>query len=104
MSKMVSARIPDAIYDQALDQLQSLGATPTELIKCAFDYLLQNNSLPSTQPKEASLSNTFEDASKRKFLQKFFQRCTLSVDIPSDLEYDKQVTIDARTAKYEALA
>lgn len=104
MSKMVSARIPDAVYDQALDQLQRLGATPTELIKCAFDYLLQNNSLPSAQPKDASLSHTFEDASKRAFLHKFFRKCMLEVDIPTNIEYDKQTATEAKAAKYEAFA
>lgn len=104
MSRMVSARIPDAVYDQALDQLQSLGATPTELIKCAFDYLIQENALPSARSKKAASSSMLEDASKREFLQNFFRKCTLSIDISSDPEHDKLAAIEARTAKYEALA
>ncbi len=32
MSKMVSARIPDALFDQGSAQLEDLGVTPSELI------------------------------------------------------------------------
>jgi len=40
MSKMISARIPDALYSQASIQLASLGASTSDLVNAAFEYVL----------------------------------------------------------------
>lgn len=56
MSKMVSARIPDALFDQGCARLEELGATQTQLVKAAFDYLLEERSLPQVSRKKRAVA------------------------------------------------
>lgn len=104
MSRMVSARVPDAIYDQASIQLDEMGSSPSELINAAFEYLLREKSLPESAERA--------DAGKRRVLTKgreatlrhAFGACRLKIDIPSDVSYDKRVVSEARSSKHAALA
>lgn len=103
MSKMVSARIPDALYDQGCVQLEQLGATQTQLVRAAFDYLLCNRSLPPTsgaaQGKKRALSKEQRDS-----LASRLAACRLDIRIPNDVAYDKEVIHKAREAKHETLS
>lgn len=106
MSKMVSARVPDAIYDQVSAQLAELGSSPSELVNSAFEYVLQEKKLPAA-PKAApkkKVRKLSQEQTER--LRRFFAACTLDPPgkIPSDVAYDKKAIAEARRAKYEALA
>mgnify|MGYP001092759146 CR=1 FL=1 len=59
MSKMVSARIPDALFDQGSAQLEDLGVTPSELIKAAYEYVVKERALPQ-QVRPISQSSSFK--------------------------------------------
>ena len=106
MSKMVSARVPDAIYDQVSAQLAELGSSPSELVNSAFEYVLQEKKLPAA-PKAAPKKQVRKlSQEQRARLKRFFDGCTLdpTVKIPADIEYDKRMLAEALREKYEALA
>lgn len=104
MSKMVSARVPNALYEQASLLMESLGFTTSELVNAAFEYVLKERSLPhasapSKKIKKRSLSNK-----QKNELAEFFDRCTIANDMPFD-EFDyKKILREGKIDDYEALA
>ena len=102
MSKMISARIPDALYDQGGIELRQLGCSVSELVKSAYEYLLEEHRLPAkARPRNHERTLTGE---QRAALAKSFGACTLGIQIPSDTAYDKKVIHEERAKRYEALA
>lgn len=102
MSKMVSARIPDAIYDQVCVQLKSLGFSPSELINAAFEYFLSERKMPgSSQGQQGQRKLSKKDVER---LRKFVKNSTLNIDISPDVEQDKRIVRESKAAKYEDLA
>lgn len=102
MAKMVTARVPDALFEQASIQLEKIGATTSELVNAAFEYVLQNKSLPkisSTDDKDRHLSKE-----KQEELAHIFKACSLNLDLPTDLAYDKRIIQEERVKRYETLA
>lgn len=106
MSKMVSARVPDPLYNEVSACLTSIGATPSDLVNAAFEYVLKEHALPGAtmqglqdKHKRRSLSEQ-----QQKKLRNFFQECTLGIELPSDVSYAKNVARRARVNKYEDLA
>lgn len=104
MSKMVSARISDALFDQGCAQLEELGATQTQLIKAAFDYLIEERSLPQPPRKKRSAVRRSLSEGQRSLLVGKLASCQLDVHIPSEVEYDKSIARRAREAKYEIVS
>lgn len=102
MSRMVTARVPDALYEQGALQLEKIGATTSELVKAAFEYVLKEHSLPKKQASSSKDRTLSKERAQE--LAKAFQACTLELNIPSDIDYDKQTIREARSARYEALA
>ena len=60
MSKMISARIPDALYSQASIQLASLGASTSDLVNAAFEYVLEEHALPTAHPSKTKETSSVE--------------------------------------------
>ena len=58
MSKMISARIPDALYSQASIQLASLEASTSDLVNAAFEYVLEEHALPTAHPSKSKQKKT----------------------------------------------
>lgn len=104
MSKMVSARVPDALFEQGSLQLEALGSNATELVRAAFEYVLKNKALPTTEPIASKQKQRKLTAEQRKQLQSALRACTLNVNISADIASNKQAVRDARSARYEALA
>lgn len=52
-STLVSARIPQAKKEAGVSLLASLGASTSDLINNAFDYLLAHQSLPADHESRA---------------------------------------------------
>ena len=103
MSKMVSARMPSALYEQASSQLADMGSNPTVLVKAAFEYLLEEHELPTPAKCIAAGTKRSLSAQQRKQLCQKLDACTLHLSIPVDLPYDKQTIADAKSAKHAAL-
>ena len=112
MYEMVTARVPAEIRRQGNAMLKSLGATPTQLVNAAYEYLLNAGALPSMQgtsaeaaQKEAApVQRSLSDEAKHE-LAASIEASTL--DIPqafwSGRPY-KDIIAEGRLADYEALA
>lgn len=48
MDAIVSARIPIALKERGNDVLREIGATPTQLINAAYEFILSEHELPKT--------------------------------------------------------
>lgn len=47
---MVSARIPESTYLRVKDILNEIGASQTDLVLAAFEYVLERGALPEARP------------------------------------------------------
>lgn len=47
----ISARVPDEVRRQGLSRLRAQGATVSDLVNAAFDYLIQTGELPGRVSK-----------------------------------------------------
>ena len=95
-SSLVNARVPLAKKEAGAEILASLGATTTELINCAYDYLIECKALPSLQRNETS-STSFSS---------FVNNTTFAVDwsdFPENKSY-KDIIKEGKQAEYERLA
>lgn len=104
MSKMVSARIPDALYSQASIQLASLGATTSDLVNAAFEYVLEEHALPTARQPENKQKKRILSKDQKDQIKGMFENCMLDLDIPDDLKADKQYVQAVRANKYEDIA
>lgn len=104
MSKMVTARVPDALYEQGCIQLKRLGASTTDLVKAAFDFLLKEHALPSAPNKTGAAQPRKLPKEERARLEKLFTSYCVDLNISSSVADDKQAIREVRTAKYESFA
>lgn len=104
MSKMVSARIPDALYSQASIQLASLGATTSDLVNAAFEYVLEKHALPTARQPEGKQEKRVLSKDQKKLINGMFENCILDLDIPDDIKADKRYAQTVRANKYEDIA
>lgn len=96
-SALVSARVPRAKKEAAAAILASLGATASELVNNAYDFLLAEGRLPGA---------TVEQPFKQEAFEKFVQQSTLAIDWGDDAadgDY-KRLIAAQRAASYESLA
>jgi len=96
-SALVSARVPRAKKEAASSLLESLGSTTSELINSAFEYLIENKSLPTS---EASISRN-----EQTYIA-FVSEATLSIDWGPEAEFldYKAIIREGKRAEYESLA
>lgn len=102
MSKMVSARVPDAVYESACSALRDIGSSPSELVNAAFEFVLKNKALP-LQEREAQAPRRLSKDQRAK-LARVFADCTLGISPVDDVAQDKRIVREARVTKHEALA
>lgn len=92
---LVSSRISRAKKDAGVAVLESVGATTSELINSAFDYVIEKQQLPiatpSAKPRKKSFSN-------------FVSKSTLSIDWSQDTRTYKEILRQGKVADYESLA
>ena len=94
---LVSARITEAKKSAAKDILSSMGATTSDLINTAFDYLLETKELPRTKNADRPTRAAFEQ---------FVAESTLPIEWGPDApdgDYRKLLRQEKRNA-YESLA
>lgn len=70
-SALVNARVPLAKKEACTNMLKALGSTPSQLINCAYDYVLEYGKLPRAEP---------ERPRDYQSLASFIERGTLSID------------------------
>ena len=49
----ISARVPDEVRRQGLSRLRAQGATVSDLVNAAFDYLIQTGELPGCADRKS---------------------------------------------------
>lgn len=101
MSKMISARVPDPLYDQVSACLSSLGATPSDLVNAAFEYVLNEHALPGAATQSCKKERKKLTAQQKRKLADVFRGCTLGIEMPNDASYAKQIAHEARADKHE---
>lgn len=102
MSKMVSARIPSALYEQASLLMESLGFTTSELVNAAFEYVLKEHALPQVSPSSKDTKKRSLSSKQKGELAEFFEQCTIPVDVPN-FDY-KKILREGKIDDYETLA
>lgn len=93
-STLVSARVPAAKREAAASVLTQIGATTTDLINSAFDFVLSEHALPSARRKTPKRGADF---------QAFCAKSTLDVDWDAEDADYKQIIAEGRAARYESL-
>lgn len=92
---LVSARVPRAKKERAGSVLTSMGATISDLINSAFDYVIETNELPCAKTA-ADVTGDFAS---------FVEATTLDINWPAGFDGDyKTLMANVRIEDYEALA
>ena len=96
-SAVVNARIPLAKKEAANSLLEAIGATPSELINSAYDYLLKFGKLPAAPEVARDAGQNFSD-----FLaQTSFEVDWTAAGVPLDY---KDFIREGKIRDYESLA
>ena len=103
MDAMVSGRIPTEMKEQGSKLLAQIGATQSQLIKAAYEYLLAEGRLPQPQSRLAGPSALTEQDLTQ--LENFINATTFEVGPDFWADFDLKDTLaEGRWADYEALA
>ena len=102
MMATVTARVPAEIRRQGNAVLEQLNATPTELIRAAYEYVLATGQIPVAQ--DSAGRDASEPVEKQRKLAEMIAETTFDVS-PSLLDFDsyKQIRAQGLAEKYEAL-
>lgn len=113
MYEMVTARVPSEIRRQGNAVLKEIGATPTQLVNAAYEYILAKRRLPKTSSDTTSQARFDDgeivhrrlDSESLRQLEESIERSTLRVPASfwEGASY-KDVIAKGRRADYEALA
>jgi hypothetical protein len=85
MSVMVSARVPQEIYDQCAEKLGSINSSVTELVNSAFSYLLVAGELPKASTR--AMRGAALDDDLLADLHAKLEASALSVSLPQGWDY-----------------
>ena len=95
-STLVSARVPRAKKERAAGVLSALGATTSDLINSAFDYIIATEELPGIPIEQGRDAASFAS---------FVRESTVDVEWPDGFEGDyKSLMTEWRSRDYESLA
>ena len=92
---LVSARVPRAKKERGASVLACAGATISDLVNSAFDYVIATGKLPTATDAQRPSAESFSA---------FVAATTLSAEWPDGFDGDyKSLMAKMRTADYEAL-
>ena len=80
------------------------GKRDPELVKAAFDYLLEERSLPQVSRKKRAVTRRRLTKEQKQALAAKLTSCQLDIDIPTDVAYAKKAAHQMREAKYEVVS
>ena len=92
---LVSARMPQAKKERARGILTAIGATTSDLINSAFDYVVEKGQLPTA---------TAAKQRNKEGLETFVAASTFEIDWPESTGDYKALEKQLRVADYESLA
>lgn len=104
---IVTARVPVEIKEQGNAVLKKIGATPTELVNAAYQYVLEHGELPAGRSLPADLAGKRRilTEERKRLIQDRVRRTTFAV--PASYwqgKTDDQLLGEALREKYEAFA
>ena len=103
MSTMVSARIPNDVYDRGIKNLKRMDSNVTDLVRAAFEYVSQTEKLPGQDdavPKQGIRKLT------KKQMQEFgsmFGNAESEIDLPDNFDYKREM-LQCKRRDYEAIS
>ena len=102
---LVSARVPRAKKERGAGVLASIGATTSDLINSAFDYVIATKELPDAQKARGSGASDASGAeAEAEAYAAFVGASTIAVAWPQSFNGDyKQLASRMRVDTYEAL-
>lgn len=104
MDSIVTARVPSEIKEQGNDILRSIGATPTQLVNAAYEYVLAHEALPQAMPERPDSSKRALSPEQKLRLESFVARSTCVVpESYWDGKSYKELLEEGRRRDYEAL-
>lgn len=105
MDSIVTARVPSEIKEQGNDVLRAIGATPTQLVNAAYEYVLAYGKLPRMSAGDSDPATRALSAEQKKLLRSFVAESTYAVPESywGDKSY-KDLIEEGRRLDYEALA
>lgn len=66
MDAIVTARVPVEIKEQGNALLRAMGATPTQLVNAAYEFLLKEGKLPQAQQKPSARKRKLTTAQRQR--------------------------------------
>ena len=102
MDSFVTARVPEEIKEQGNAILKKIGATPTQLINAAYEYVLAEGAIPESKSPTAKKQL---DSKLLEELAESLERTTFSVpeSFWGERSY-KEIIEEGRRADYEAVS
>ena len=94
---LVSARVTKAKKDAAQEALREIGSTASELINCAFDYVIEKRELPALEEKAIPQLDDF---------LRFDGEATIEIDWgehPECVDY-RDIIREGKRSDYESIA
>lgn len=104
MDAIVTARVPVEVKEQVNEILNEIGATQTQLVNAAYDYVLSQRELPRAKPPSRRTTRRLT-AEQMRELRERMERMTIAVpeDFWAGRSY-KDIIAEGKAADYEALA
>lgn len=104
MDAIITARVPVEVKEQVNEILKEIGATQTQLVNAAYDYVLSQRELPIVRPPLRRASRMLTAEQKRD-LRERVESMTFAVpeDFWAGRSY-KDIIAEGKAADYEALA
>ena len=108
MDAMVTARIPVEFKEQGNRILKEIGSSPTKLVNAAYEYLIENRSLPPSRtggPVGSGQGGRRKlTAEQREALESFLARTDLSFAAKATDEDYKRIIAEGKARRYEELS
>lgn len=104
MDSRVSARVPVETRERGDRQLARIGATTTQLINAAYDYVIETGKLPRAPEKQKSRSRKLTEAQMAELRQRIAQT---TCPVPAAYfagRSDESILEEELRRDYEALA
>ena len=103
MSTMVSARIPNDVYERGVKRLKHIDSNVTDLVKSAFEYVIVSEKLPTEDRSSISPGKKKLTGKKAVEFNEMFAGGLSSINLPENFDYKEDLSSEMRR-DYEALS
>jgi antitoxin component of RelBE/YafQ-DinJ toxin-antitoxin module len=100
---LVSARVPKEIRRQGNVVLERIGATPTQLVNAAYQYVIEHGALPATKKELSPANRTLSVAQLNKLKARSLRMALPGSELALKNRDLKELLAEGRLADYESL-